>query len=86
MTKLATMKTTFQEESYIPSYAVEAFQEAHIQAQSSGVDVVFVSQQKLLKKTADGEVVELKDLQHAYVAPSLKHAVLKRRKKTATLV
>ena len=86
MTKLTIMKTTFQEESYIPSYAVEAFQHAFEQAEQSGEDVVYVSQQKLLKKTPNGEVVVLKDLKHAYTQPTLKHAVLKRRKKSATMV
>lgn len=86
MTKLTIMKTTLQEESYIPSYAVQAFQQAFDQAQGSSKEVVYVEQKKLLKKMPSGEVIVLKDLTQAYRSPTLKHAVLKRSKKSASLV
>ena len=82
MTTFTPMKTTFQEESFIPKFAVQAFHEAYSQAKLSSLDVVYAENGQLLKKNSNGHIVVVKDLKHAYVSPNMNHAVLKRRRKS----
>ncbi|WP_227591408.1 hypothetical protein [Acinetobacter shaoyimingii] len=86
MTTFTVMKTTLQEESCIPTYAVQAFQKAFTEAYAQQAEMVYVEHAQLIKKMPDGHTVVIKDLSDAYVAPQLKRAVLKRRKSVASLV
>lgn len=85
MTAFTLMKTTLQEESFIPEFAVQAFHQASQQAKAQPVDVVYAENHKLLKKTSNGDVITIKDLSDAYITPKLKHSVLKRRKKAVSV-
>lgn len=84
MSTFTVMKTTLREEATIPMLAVEAFRDAFEQAQDSAVKLCYVKDQKLVEQM-NGQVHIVKDLSNAYVMPTLKRSVLKRKKKQEAL-
>ena len=85
MSTFTTMHTTVGEEALIPKLAIHAFHQAFESAHSTAEAVVYVENKKLLQKQENGDIVVLKDLAMAYLAPKSKHTVLKRKRKMAAL-
>lgn len=85
MSTFTAMKTTVLEEAHIPVLAVNAFHQAFEDATSTLEAVVYVENNQLLKKRENGQVIVLKGLQNAYSTPTLKHDVLKRKRKSPSM-
>ena len=85
MSTFTTMHTTAGEEALIPKLAIHAFHQASESAHSTAEAVVYVETQKLLQKQENGDIVVLKDLATAYLAPKSKQIVLKRKRNMAAL-
>ncbi len=85
MSTFVKMKTTVLEEAQIPMLAVHAFHQAFAHALMTHETVVYAENNQLLKKAENGDVIVLKGLHHAYSTLTLKHDVLKRKRKSTAM-